>query len=92
MECLVRNMSRQGARLVFGGPTEIPAEFEIMIRKRGESRRARIVWRQETEAGVTFAVPEEQSVVSIEAARRIRALEEEREALKKRVAQLSEPG
>jgi hypothetical protein len=92
MERLVRNMSHHGARLVFGGPAEIPAEFDIMIRKRGESRRAQVVWRQETEAGVSFERPEERRVVSIEAARRIRALEVEREALQKRVAQLSEPG
>jgi DNA modification methylase len=91
MECLVRNMSPDGAKLVFGGTVEIPAEFDIMIRKRGESRRARIVWRQETEAGVTFPAPEGRKVVSIESARRIRELEAEREALRKRVAQLSEP-
>jgi hypothetical protein len=91
MECLVRNMSRDGAKLVFGGTAEIPAEFDIMIRKRGESRRARIVWRLETEAGVTFAASGERKVVSIEAARRIRELEADREALRKRVAQLSEP-
>lgn len=91
MECLVRNMSRDGAKLVFGGTVEIPAEFDIMIRKRGDSRRAQIVWRLETEAGVSFAAPEERRIVSIEAARRIRALEAEREALRQRVAQLSEP-
>jgi len=91
MECLVRNMSRDGARLVFGGTVEIPAEFDIMIRKRGDGRRAHIVWRMEAEAGVSFAAPEERRVVSIEAARRIRELEAEREALRKRVAQLSEP-
>jgi hypothetical protein len=91
MECLVRNMSRDGAKLVFGGAAEIPAEFDIMIRKRGESRRAQIVWRMEAEAGVSFEVPKDRRVVSIEAARRIRELEAEREALRKRVEQLSEP-
>jgi hypothetical protein len=36
-------MSRNGAKLVFQGTVLLPGEFELMRRKKGESRRARIV-------------------------------------------------
>jgi PilZ domain len=90
MDCLVRNFSEAGAKIVFTNPATIPGEFDLSIRQRN-SRRAHIVWRSETEAGVAFLPSRSSSVVSIEAALKIRKLEAERDALVRRVAQLSEP-
>ncbi len=90
VECLVRDMSQSGARLVFEGMVLLPGEFNLLLPQRGESRRARIVWRQQDEAGVTFVAAGGEAVVSIELARRIKKLEAERAALQARVAQLSE--
>jgi hypothetical protein len=91
IDCVVRNMSQNGARIVFPSTAGVPGEFDITIRHKGESRRARIVWRNETEAGIEFAGLESSAVVSIESARRIRKLEADKETLSRRVAQLSEP-
>ncbi len=91
MDCLIRNMSRNGAKLVFDSTLVIPSEFDVMVRRGGESRRASIVWRAEWEMGVTFARVERDGAPSIEAARRVNALEAERRMLERRVAQLSEP-
>ncbi|GAC1330582.1 MAG: hypothetical protein NVSMB26_08160 [Beijerinckiaceae bacterium] len=91
MDCLVRNMSQNGAKIVFPDTALIPSEFDIMIRQKGESRRARIIWRSEKEAGVTFLHSDRGTIVSIETARRIKRLEQDRETLANRVAQLSEP-
>ena len=52
-ECVVRNLSRLGARLEFAGPTLVPSEFEITVRP-GDHRRARLVWGDSTQAGVMF--------------------------------------
>jgi PilZ domain len=90
IDCLVRNLSQNGAKLVFSHPATIPGEFDLMIQQKGNSRRARIVWRQEVEAGVAFLASHAEAVVSIETARRIRRLEEERDSLARRVAELSE--
>ncbi len=87
LECLVRNMSQNGARLIFPRPVAIPDQFELTIQQTGDSRRARIVWRVEKEAGVAFLAAETGPVISLEAARRIKALEAERDALALRVAQ-----
>jgi hypothetical protein len=75
----------------FSSTAGVPGEFDVAIRHKGESRRARIVWRNETEAGIESAGLESNAVVSIESARRIRKLEADKEALSRRVAQLSEP-
>ena len=91
IDCVVRNMSQNGAKIVFSSTAGVPGEFDVAIRHKGESRRARIVWRNETEAGIEFAGLESNAVVSIESARRIRKLEADKEALSRRVARLSEP-
>ena len=91
LDCLVRNLSPMGARLAFAHPVVLPLEFDLQIRNRGDSRRGRLVWCDETQAGILLSDPDFGGVVSIETARRLRRLEAERDALAKRVAQLSEP-
>jgi hypothetical protein len=91
IDCLVRNLSQDGAKIVFSSPATIPSEFDLMIRQKGHSRRARIAWRSEIEAGVAFVSSDTASIVSIETVRLARKLEADRDALARRVAQLSEP-
>ena len=90
-DCLVRNLSQDGAKIAFSDSATVPSEFDVTIHRKGESRRARIVWRDETQAGIRFLHTDDQRIVSIETALRIRKLEAERNALARRVAQLSEP-
>ncbi|MBV9395795.1 MAG: PilZ domain-containing protein [Methylobacteriaceae bacterium] len=89
VDCLVRNMSRNGAKLVFEGSVLLPGEFELTLPQKGESRRARIVWRQQDEAGIVFFQPDAKGVVSIEMARQIKRLETDRAALRARLAELT---
>lgn len=92
MDCLVRNVSANGAKIAFSEVALIPSEFDVLVPKKGESRRARIVWRAEKEIGVTFLQSAGNAVISIESARRIRQLEADRDALAKRLAQINEHG
>jgi hypothetical protein len=89
--CLVRNMSQNGAKIVFAATALIPNEFDLLIPNKAESRRARIIWRDDLQVGISFLESEKAAVVSIESARKIKKLEAERGALAARVAQLSEP-
>ena len=84
-ECLVRDRSPGGARIVFSGSTPIPDAFGLTIRESGETRSVRVVWRDGLQAGVAYesAAPS----VAPEAARQIRKLEAERNALARRLAQ-----
>ncbi len=90
MDCLVRNISPEGARLVFAVPAVLPAAFILSIRTREQALNARVVWRTELEAGVVFDAPEPaREVVSLDMARRIKRLESEKAALARRVEELS---
>lgn len=86
--CLVRNLSPNGARLIFPRSPTIPEFFNLAIAQTGDRRRARLIWRGEKEAGVAFIEAETAAVVSLDATRRIRTLEAERDTLAKRMAEL----
>lgn len=84
-ECLVRDCSLGGARIVFSGATAIPDAFDLAIRDSGETRSVRVVWRDGLQAGVVYESTE--LPFAPEAARQIRNLEADRNALARRLAQ-----
>lgn len=89
INCLVRNLSCDGARLLFSDHVFIPDEFDLMIPLKGDSRRARIVWRYQANVGVQF-LDYDEGRRSVETARQIRTLKEKNAALTRRIADLSE--
>lgn len=91
MDCIVRNMSQNGARVAIESTVAVPREFDLMVQQKGESRRARMIWRNEKEIGVVFCDDDAGKIISIETARRIKKLEADRDTLARRVAQLTEP-
>lgn len=91
LDCLIRNLSRDGAMLEFAGPIVPPHETDLCILSRGESRRARLIWWDVHRVGFAMDGPSPDSVVSIETARLIRKLKADRAALKQRLAALTEP-
>ena len=90
MDCLVRNFSQDGAKIVFSNPTPIPDEFDLDIRHKERTFRARAIWRSENEAGVRFVAPESQPrVIPLDWVRRLKDSEAERARLRQRVSDLS---
>ena len=55
--CLVRNLSREGARFDFSDGVMLPDIVDLAIPQRGESRRVRIVWRRNDTVGAAFLPP-----------------------------------
>ena len=53
-ECVVRNLSPDGARLTFGETSAVPNNFDLLIAGEQEMRRATVRWRQMTALGVAF--------------------------------------
>lgn len=90
-DCLVRDLSQHGARIVFAHPMALADEFDLTILQKGVSRRTQVIWRLKLEWGVEFMAAQASSVLSIETAREIRRLQAERQRLARRVAELSEP-
>lgn len=91
IDCTVRNISPAGARLVFGGPVAAPDEFDLVISQKERTHRCRIVWRKANEIGVAFLDPPAAAGAS-DAERKIKALQSEKAALKRRINQLTGEG
>lgn len=54
MDCIVRDIGQNGARLRFGGVATVPRHFELRIVEREEHRRVRRVWSNGRDMGVAF--------------------------------------
>lgn len=91
-DCLIRNISPKGCRLVFAETTALPATFVLSIPTREQALNARVIWRTEKEAGVVFDVPEAVQPASLDMARKIKRLEEEKRLLQIRLQELSSQG
>ena len=52
-DCLVRDLSDSGARIVVDPAIELPPQFLLLL-SRNVTRRCRLIWRKEREAGVQF--------------------------------------
>jgi hypothetical protein len=55
-ECTVRDISDGGARIEAPPSVTVPEFFTLLIPQRGLSQRARIVWRQGGELGISFEI------------------------------------
>ena len=54
MDCRVRDISPNGARLRFGGPPIVPRWFELLLIEKGERRRVERLWTDGHDVGVAF--------------------------------------
>lgn len=97
-DCVVRNLSENGARIDLGVFASVPMYFELHIPLRQQRFKAELKWRSETEAGVQFlqedgveAVTggsEQKATAALQL--RIRELEAEVVRLQNRFMQLTE--
>ena len=54
IDCIVRNLSANGAGLDVANPVGLPASFTLMIATDRFARRCHPVWRSEKRIGVAF--------------------------------------
>jgi hypothetical protein len=54
IDCVVRNISAEGACLEVTGPLGIPDEFTLVIKPDSLFRKCQIVWRSARRIGVRF--------------------------------------
>ena len=57
MDCLIRDMSDNGARLEFGALTELPKEFRLLVISSNLLIPAELAWQRGLAAGVHFTGP-----------------------------------
>ena len=57
IDCVIRDQSETGARLEFGGPTDIPDEFRLLVVSTNMLIPARRAWQRGLSVGVQFVGP-----------------------------------
>ena len=67
-----------------------PDEFDLEVRQKERTFRARMVWRRQNEAGITFVGQDSAGApIPLDWARRLRDCETQKASLRRRVEQLS---
>lgn len=83
MDCLVRDLSTAGAKLIVSASVTVPIEFDLEFGRSQETRRVRIAWRSGDELGVVFADQAASSeVIPLDVHRKLKAAEMERDRLR----------
>jgi hypothetical protein len=54
VDCLIRDLSDEGARIIFSGTTNFPDVVELHIPHKEETIRAHVKWRRGDEVGLAF--------------------------------------
>ena len=87
-ECVVRNISDQGARVEFGNVVRLPKEqMSLTIARKGRSFLARIVWWRDNFVGLAFSSEPPSAPVS-DLEERLRKSEAKKRQLQLRIKEL----
>lgn len=54
VDCLVRDLSRNGAKLVLSGTAILPSHFDLIVTTKGWKLHAELMWRGTDQIGVAF--------------------------------------
>ena len=87
IDCVIKNISRSGAKIEIGNSMSIPETFDLEVPQKGRTFRARLSWRSETAIGVEFV--EEEPVGQDRDRGEVERLRQENRALRQSVAQLT---
>lgn len=88
IECLVRDITANGARLAFADDVVIPDVIELYVPHKDQIFRAHVVWRHGSEAGIAFAMGEEGTQDGGDLTERVRKLEQEVDQLRRMLKRL----
>jgi hypothetical protein len=90
-DCTIRDISGNGARLIFSDAIAIPDVVDVYIPQKEQTLRAHVHWRRGQELGVTFtpaAAAPDQLAAPDDLAGRVERLEAEIAALKRMLKKL----
>jgi len=92
IDCIVKNITRIGAKLVVSDVLSVPNAFELHVPQRGRNYPARLVWRDREGMGIAFDASEESTKPGDGASEhetRLRDLELQNSELRARIRVLS---
>jgi hypothetical protein len=92
LDCTIRNLSEDGALIVFSDAVATPPLFELYFPLKRESRMVRSRWHDGARQGIAFttAGKSDDEPISLDLMRRLKRLEQENAALKARIVELTE--
>jgi hypothetical protein len=91
MDCLIRDLSEAGARIIFSSAVNVPDVVELYIPQKEETIRARVKWRHGDEVGLAFPAAAARAAAAPaddDLAQRVDKLETEIAALRRMLKQL----
>ncbi len=87
MNCVVRNLSENGACVEVDAYARVPDEVNLTIARKGRSYLARVIWREANRLGLAFrAMITDPGASDLDA--RLRASEKKKRQLQRRIKQL----
>lgn len=94
-DCIIRELTEEGARLTFTDTVGLPHAFELHIPNRNHTYAVETVWNHGTEVGVSFSATHAEASLAPAAAApaesladRVIKLERELAALKRRISEI----
>ena len=88
IDCLVRDLSADGAKLIFTETGSIPNTVDLHIPQKDQTLRAHVQWRSDREVGVAFENERERAAGTSDLAHRVEQLEADVSALKRLIKRL----
>jgi PilZ domain len=90
-DCVVRNISENGARLEFSNDIRLPKDRMLLtIARKGRSFLARIIWWRDNFVGVAFSSQTSYELPGSDLAERLRKSEIKKRQLQRRIKELLE--
>lgn len=98
-DCIIRELTDEGARLSFTDPVALPHAFELHIPNRDQTIRVETIWNHGTDVGVSYVRAEEHVAATVAPtiqaptheqtlAERVEKLEKELGALRRRLSEV----
>ena len=91
VDCLIRDISNFGARVIFSDSIQTPDVLDLYIPQKEQTLRAHVIWRHGTEVGVAFeqsSQPDQASEAGGDLSERVARLEAELAAMKRMLKKL----
>ena len=96
VDCLIRDISPVGARVIFSDSVQTPDVLDLYIPQKEQTLRAHVIWRHGTEVGVGFEQAPPQAEQTAESsgdlAERVTRLEAELASMKRILKKLRADG
>jgi len=88
-DCVVRNISKNGAHLEFKNSLELPRDsLRLTIARKGRSFIAKIIWWRDNFVGVAFSPDHSYELPGSDLAVRLRRSEKKKRQLQRRIKEL----